>query len=33
MWDGFMKTRSSVGGGMIFWNVFDEREGGIDKGW
>ena len=28
-----METRSSVGGGMIFWNVFDEREGGIDVGW
>ena len=33
MWDGMMETRSIVGGEMIFWNVFDEREGGIDKGW
>ena len=22
-----------VGGEMIFWNVFGEREGGIDVGW
>ena len=33
MWDGMMETRSMVGGEMIFWNVFDEREGGIDDGW
>ena len=28
-----METRSSIGGEMIFWNVFDEREGEIDDGW